>query len=183
MEKKKITSYVNNSTTDDIDFVITGYTGDDVIKDFKLQKSFHTSNMHLFHPTKGIHKYETPEDILLDFVDIRTKTYKKRKIHLVTTLKEKVKKLKNTYKFVEMVIHEKLKVFKRKRSELESEMSTIFDKIENSYDYLLNIKTYQYTHEAVESLKDDTLKTMKELEVLENTNYIDMWKNDLVHSV
>ena len=82
-----------------------------------------------------------------------------------------------------MVIHEKLKVFKRKRSELESEMSTIFDKIENSYDYLLNIKTYQYTHEAVESLKDDTLKTMKELEVLENTNYIDMWKNDLVHSV
>jgi DNA topoisomerase-2 len=98
-------------------------------------------------------------------------------------LKEKVKKLKNTYKFVEMVIHEKLKVFKRKRSELESEMSTIFDKIENSYDYLLNIKTYQYTHEAVESLKDDTLKTMKELEVLENTNYIDMWKNDLIHSV
>ena len=82
-----------------------------------------------------------------------------------------------------MVIHEKLKVFKRKRSELVNEMSTMFDKIENSYDYLLNIKTYQYTHEAVQTLKDEMSKTTEELEVLENTNHMDMWKNDLVHSV
>jgi DNA topoisomerase-2 len=179
IEKKKITNYVNNSTTDTVDFTIEGYTGKDVVKDFKLQKTFHVSNMHLFHPVKGIHKYESPEEILVDFVKIRTETYKKRKTHLINTLKEKVKKLKNTYKFISMVIQEKLKVFKRKRSELESEMSTMFDKIENSYDYLLNIKTYQYTHEAVESLKGDTLKTIKELEVMENTNYMDMWKKDL----
>jgi DNA topoisomerase-2 len=179
IEKKNITNYVNNSTTDTVDFTIEGYTGKDVVKDFKLQKTFHVSNMHLFHPVKGIHKYESPEEILIDFVKIRTETYKKRKTHLINTLKEKVKKLKNTYKFISMVIQEKLKVFKRKRSELESEMNTMFNKIENSYDYLLNIKTYQYTHEAVESLKGDTLKTIKELEVMENTNYMDMWKKDL----
>ena len=46
----------------------------DIIKDFKLQKTFHISNMHLFHPNKGIYKYESPEEILLDFVEIRTKT-------------------------------------------------------------------------------------------------------------
>ena len=82
-----------------------------------------------------------------------------------------------------MVIHEKLKVFKRKRSELVNEMSTMFDKIENSYDYLLNIKTYQYTHEAVQTLKDDMSKTIKELEVLENTHHVDMWKNDLARLI
>src|SRR5210317_866235 len=60
IEKKKITNYVNNSTTDTVDFTIEGYTGNDIIKDFKLQKTFHVSNMHLFHPTKGIHKYESP---------------------------------------------------------------------------------------------------------------------------
>jgi len=183
VEKKKISNYINNSTTEDVDFIITGYMGNDIIKDFKLQKTFHTSNMHLFHPTKGIHKYETPEHILMDFFDIRTEMYKKRKVHLIHTLKEKVKKIKNTYKFVEMVIHEKLKVFKRKRSELVNEMSTMFDKIENSYDYLLNIKTYQYTHEAVQTLKDDMSKTIKELEVLENTHHVDMWKNDLARLI
>ena len=179
LEKKKITNYVNNSTTESIDFVVEGYTGNDIIKDFKLQKTFHVSNMHLFHPSKGIYKYESPEEILLDFVEIRTKTYKKRKTHLIHVLKEKSKKMENMSKFVYMVIHEKLIVFKRKRSDLEHEIGKIFDKIDNSYDYLLNIKTYQYTHEAVQSLREETEKIKKELELLQNMSHIDMWKSDL----
>ena len=179
MDKKNIANYVNNSTTENVDFVIEGYTGKDIVKDFKLQKTFHVSNMHLFHPTRGIHKYESPEEILTDFVKIRTETYKKRKAYLIHVLKEKTKKLENMSRFVDMVIHEKLIVFKRKRSELESEMEKMFDKIDGSYDYLLNIKTYQYTLEAVQSLREDTIKTKTELDILQNTNHIDMWKSDL----
>jgi DNA topoisomerase II len=179
MDKKNIANYVNNSTTENVDFVIEGYTGKDIVKDFKLQKTFHVSNMHLFHPTRGIHKYESPEEILTDFVKIRTETYKKRKAYLIRVLKEKTKKLENMSRFVDMVIHEKLIVFKRKRSELESEMEKMFDKIDGSYDYLLNIKTYQYTLEAVQSLREDTIKTKTELDILQNTNHIDMWKSDL----
>ena len=179
VEKKKISNYVNNSTTESVNFSITGYTGNDIIKDFKLQKTFHVTNMHLFHPTKGIHKYESPEDILRDFVEIRTTTYKKRKTYIINVLKEKTKKLENMSKFVDMVISNKLTVFKRKRSDLEDEMKSVFDKIDNSYDYLLNIKTYQYTHEAVQSLREETVKTKNELEILQNTNHIDMWKSDL----
>jgi len=179
MDKKNIANYVNNSTTENVDFVIEGYTGKDIVKDFKLQKTFHVSNMHLFHPTRGIHKYESPEEILTDFVKIRTETYKKRKAYLIRVLKEKTKKLENMSRFVDMVIHEKLIVFKRKRSELESEMEKMFDKIDGSYDYLLNIKTYQYTLEAVQSLREDTIQTKTELDILQNTNHIDMWKSDL----
>ncbi len=179
VEKKKISSYINNSTTENVNFEIMGYTGNNVIKDFKLQKTFHVSNMHLFHPEKGIYKYTSPEEILVDFVDIRTETYKKRKLHLINSLKNKVKKLENTSRFVDMVIHEKLIVFKRKRSELEKEMGKIFDKIDNSYEYLLNIKTYQYTHEAVQNIREETTKTKNELEALQNMSCIDMWKRDL----
>jgi len=63
--------FTNNSTTEDVDFEIMGYSGKDLVKDLKLRKSFHTSNMHLFHPTKGIYKYSSPEEILKDFVDLR----------------------------------------------------------------------------------------------------------------
>ena len=87
--------------------------------------------------------------------------------------------MENMSKFVDMVIHEKLIVFKRKRSDLEHEIGKIFDKIDNSYDYLLNIKTYQYTHEAVQSLREETEKIKKELELLQNMSHIDMWKSDL----
>jgi len=179
IEKKKITNYVNNSTTENVNFEITGYTGGDIIKDFKLQKTFHVSNMHLFHPTKGIHKYTSPEEILFDFVGIRSETYKKRKIHLITTLKNKVKKLENVSKFIDMVIYEKLIVFKRKRSDLEHEMKKLFDKIDNSYEYLLNIKTYQYTHEAVQNLREETTKSRIELDMLQQLSHVDMWKRDL----
>jgi len=179
IEKKKITNYVNNSTTDDVNFSIEGYTGNDIIKDFKLQKTFHVSNMHLFHPTRGIHKYESPEEILTDFVKIRSETYKKRKAHLIRVLKEKTKKLENMSKFIDMVIHEKLIVFRRKRIDLEREMENIFDKIDGSYEYLLNIKTYQYTLEAIQSIREETTKSRIELDTLQQMSHIDMWKRDL----
>ena len=179
IEKKKITNYVNNSTTDDVNFSIEGYTGNDIIKDFKLQKTFHVSNMHLFHPTRGIHKYESPEEILTDFVKIRSETYKKRKTHLIRVLKEKTKKLENMSKFIDMVIHEKLIVFRRKRIDLEREMENIFDKIDGSYEYLLNIKTYQYTLEAIQSIREETSKSRIELDALQQMSHIDMWKRDL----
>ena len=115
-EKKVISGFVNNSTTENVDFTITGYRGKNLIKDFKLQKSFHVSNMHLFHPTKGIKKYESPEDILVDFIEVRMHTYKKRKEHLIAVLKEKAKKLENMSRFVDAVINERIIVFKRKRA-------------------------------------------------------------------
>ena len=180
IEKKIIQSYTNNSTTDKVHFEIVGYGGKDMMKDFKLQKTFHMSNMHLFHPTKGIHKYESPEEILSDFVDIRLETYKKRKIFLVKSLEVKKNKNENISRFIKSVIDEKLVVFRKKKADLEAEMVTMkFDKIEGTYDYLLNIKTYQYTHEALESLCTETKKLRDDLENLKATGYVDMWKNDL----
>jgi DNA topoisomerase-2 len=82
-------------------------------------------------------------------------------------------------RFVDAVINERIVVFKRKKSELESEISKSYDKIDGSYDYLLNIKTYQYTKEAVQSLNDDTNTIKKELETLNATSHLTMWKSDL----
>jgi DNA topoisomerase-2 len=179
MDKKTIQQYTNNSTTDTIDFDIVGYEGTDPVKDFKLQKTFHTTNMHLFHPTRGIHRYETPEEILKDFIAVRVETYKKRKAHMIHTLEQRMNKNSNTAKFVDMVINEKLVVFKRKTHDLEAEMTTLFDKIQDSYDYLLHIKTYQYTHEAVVALNEETSKMAEELEAMRGTTCADMWKMDL----
>jgi DNA topoisomerase-2 len=78
------------------------------------------------------------------------------------------------------VIDEKLVVFRKKKADLEAEMATMkFDKVEGTYDYLLNIKTYQYTHEALESLDTETKKLSDDLENLKATGHVDMWKSDL----
>jgi DNA topoisomerase-2 len=179
IEKKHIKSYTNNSTTEKVDFDILGYEGSDPVKDFKLQKTFHTTNMHLFHPTKGIHKYDSPEEILADFVEVRAETYKKRKAHMLEVLTQKMNKNKNMSKFVDMVINEKLVVFKKKKQDLEDEMRPLFDTIGDTFDYLLHIKTYQYTKEAVQALNDETSKMKEQLGEMRLTSLTDMWKMDL----
>jgi DNA topoisomerase-2 len=179
MEKKMITSYTNNSTTEDVDFEIFGYSGKDLMKDLKMRKTFHVSNMHLFHPTKGIHRYTTPEEILRDFVELRLEHYKKRKAHLIDVLEKRAEMCSLKSRFVTMVIEGRLVVFRRKKAELEKEMSATFPKIDGSWDYLLNTRTVEYTEERVKALMDEARQANVELERMLKTSHITMWKNDI----
>jgi DNA topoisomerase-2 len=179
VEKKVITSFTNNSTTEDVDFEIFGYNGKDLVKDLKLRKSFHTSNMHLFHPIKGIYKYSSPEEILKDFVKLRSDHYIKRKEHLLKVLETKATMCGYKSKFVTMVINGDIIVFKRKKDDLERQLAGLFPRINDSFDYLLNIKTVQYTDECVKELLSEAATARRELDIMKNTSHIDMWKSDI----
>jgi DNA topoisomerase-2 len=179
VEKKMISSFTNNSTTENVDFVIQDYTGKDIIKDLKLQKTLRTTNMHLFHPTKGIHKYDTAESILSDFIKLRYEYYKKRKEHLIKVLETKSKMCEYKSRFVMMVINGDIIVFRRKKQELENQLSGLFPRIGGTYDYLLNIKTVQYTDESVRELLKESEQAKNELEIMRATTYVSMWENDI----
>jgi DNA topoisomerase-2 len=179
VEKKVITSFTNNSTTEDVDFEIFGYTGKDMVKELKLRKTFHVSNMHLFHPTKGICKYEKPEDILQDFMKLRREYYDKRKEYLIRVLETKATMCEYKSRFVTMVINGDIVVFRRKKQDLVNQLSSLFPQINGSYDYLLNIKTVQYTDESVRELLEESDQAKKELDIMKSTTSENMWKNDI----
>jgi DNA topoisomerase-2 len=123
----------------------------------------------------GIKKYLSAEEILVDFVEIRTKYYKLRKQNLIEKLTEKAKVLSNKAKFVRQVVDGDLIIFKRKKSSLEDELMRKF----GAFDYLLDIKTYQYTEEAIKKLMDESVQATEELEILRGTQILDMWKSDI----
>ena len=179
VEKKIISGFTNNSTTENVDFVIQDYSGKDVVKDLKLEKTIRCSNMHLFHPTKGICKYKSPGHILVDFIQLRMEFYKKRKTHLIQVTKEKAELCSHRARFVKMVIDGDIVVFRRKKQELEAQLSTIFPKVNESYDYLLHTKTIDYTEERVKALFEEWTKLKNDLYLLEATGYFDMWETDL----
>jgi DNA topoisomerase-2 len=179
VEKKIVTSYKNNSTTDSVHFEID-YVGTNIEKDLKLNKTIRTSNMHLFHPKSGIKKYENAEEILVDFLEVRIDYYKKRKEHLIKELTRQTSLIENKARFVRKVVDGDLVVFKRKRIVIEENLiREKFDKFDDSYDYLFNIKTYQYTEEAIDKLTKDAENTRNELVILEKTKVLDMWNNDI----
>jgi DNA topoisomerase II len=179
VEKKMISSFTNNSTTESVDFLIQGYIGKDIVKDLKLQKTIRDTNMHLFHPTKGICKYDSAESILLDFIDLRVEYYKKRKDHLIESMKKRSDICSHRALFVKKVIDGDIVVFKKRKQDLEREISQTFPKVDNSYDYLLHIKTIDYTEERVKALIDEESKLKRELSLLESTGHLDMWRNDI----
>ena len=179
VEKKSITNYENNSTTENVNFSVYGYTGTNPVKDFKLEKVFHTTNMHLFHPTQGIKKYTSAEDILVDFLEVRIQYYRKRKEYMIQTMTEELSVLQNKARFIQMVIDGTLTIFKRTRLDIESDLKCL--KFAGpSYDYLFNIKTYQYTTEHINKLNEDVKMAKETLEVVQSTTTLKMWKSDLL---
>jgi DNA topoisomerase-2 len=137
--------------------------------------------MHLFHPTKGIHKYDSPEAILVDFIEIRLATYKQRKAHMIKSMTDEVQFLDNKARFIQMVVNDEIVIFKRKKADLESELTVKnFAKVNDSYNYLLDIKTYQYTEEAIAKMMGDIETIKTNLTTLSKTSITDMWKSDII---
>ena len=179
VEKKIIGSFTNNSTTESVDFVIQDYNGKDLVKDLKLEKTIRCSNMHLFHPTKGICKYESAEDILRDFITLRVEHYVKRKARLLEITKRKAELCSRRAQFVKRVIDGDIVVFKRKKQDLEEQLSTMFPKVDDSFDYLLHTRTVDYTEERVAALFKEWGDLNEEVKTLQATGYLDMWKTDI----
>jgi DNA topoisomerase-2 len=78
-----------------------------------------------------------------------------------------------------MVINGDIIVFRRKKQELENQLSGLFPRIGGTYDYLLNIKTVQYTDESVRELLKESEQAKNELEIMRATTYVSMWENDI----
>lgn len=178
MEKNVIQKYENHSTETQPDFRVWGFGGEDPVKELGLIKTIHTSNMYLIGPTGAVKKYASPEEILCDYIELRTDLYKKRKAHLVRELESEIQWIGTKLEFIKGVIHGSIKVLNEPLDSVKSQMRK--RKFEEEYvPKLLDIKTYNYTHEEVAKLETLTAKRQSDLQVLKSTSVLQMWKNNL----
>ena len=130
--------------------------------------------------SNGLKKYSSPEEILVDFFAVRLGYYKKRKARLLKEYKFDSEVVSNKAHFVQKVVDGVIRVFRRKRVDIEVDLVDHgLKKVSGSYDYLMNIKTDQYTSEKIESLLNE--KSVKErlYSELSDTSVITLWENDL----
>ena len=167
MEKGIVQKYENHSTETKPHFRVWCEEQPEVTK------TVHTSNMYLLTP-KGIKKYASPEEILCDYLEIRTGVYARRKAHLLKKLAAEKATLELKANFIIDVIEERLIVFRRDRAELEADMSRRgFPK------ELLNTKTYEYTRDEVAKLRGRISEYQRELAELEKSSVADLWEQNL----
>jgi DNA topoisomerase-2 len=175
MEKGTIQKYENHSTETTPDFRIWG--GD--LKDLGLTKTIHTSNMYLIGPNGAVKKYASPEEILVDYMEIRIGTYKRRKAHLLKQLDAEIQWLSEKARFIsDVAVHPKIQVFNTPLAQIESQLRR--EKYDEAiWSKLLDIKTYQYTREEVVKLRDLCTAKIAEREKVKATPVAQMWKNNL----
>lgn len=176
IEKGKMSRLVNDSTTTEINFSLKDVED---VSDIKLTSSLHTTNMVLFNRENVITKYLTIDSILEEYFEVRLHAYQLRKNHMLTELKDKIRLSKNKLKFILKVVDDDH--FLKKD---ESELVTIleeeeFSKVDNTFNYLLNIPVRGCTLNAVEVLKTTISRLKEELNNLEILTINQMWLKEL----
>ena len=92
------------------------------MRTFNLTSSINIKNMVLFSPEGKIKKYNSIEEILETFYNLRLEYYHIRKDYMISVLKKEVATLSNKARFIKMVIEDELIIKKKKRVILVNEL-------------------------------------------------------------
>lgn len=190
VEKKMIKSYENNSNDsipsftiiaeDSISKIIKSKNQTHLLTTFSLTKTISTSNMYLFNRHGKITKYDTPNDILDYFYEVRLEFYEKRKAYMIKIIEDELIILQNKIRFIMMIVNKELKVIKVKITTLNTKLDELnFYKHENKYDYLTSMPIHNLTIEKINELTQKCKDITVQLETIKAKTIKSMWMEDI----
>lgn len=149
-------------------------------KVFKLVKSL-PENFTCIDENNRAKTFETVQDILDNFIDIRLKFYQKRKDYLLKTMVDKLTQLASKYYFIKGVVDEDIIVSKKTKKDVISQIEKIerIKPINGSYEPLLAMQISSLTKEKMEELKKLIEDGKDEYKKTKGTTIQDMWLADL----
>ena len=175
--EKKITKLVNHSTEKDVCFIIEGPK--DCEKLLKMTSPIKI-NLVAFDRNGVIKQYDSIQEMIEEFCEVRLEFYVKRKKELLRSLNHEKMVLSNKHRFLNDVITKKIKLFNEKEeiviASLDDEK---YDRIDDKYDYLLNMSARQFTNERMTELENRVNGIIIKIGEIENTTEREMWLSDL----
>ena len=149
-------------------------------KVFKLVKSL-PENFTCIDENNRAKTFETVQDILDNFIDIRLKFYQKRKDYLLKTMVDKLTQLASKYYFIKAVVDEVIIVSKKTKKDVIAQIEKIekIKPINGSYEPLLAMQISSLTKEKMEELKKLIEDGKDEYKKTKETSIQEMWLADL----
>jgi len=188
-KKPLIDTYENHSTENNVNFIVRFESNvierlqkeKTLEKEMKLTSTISIRNMHLFDENNNIKKYDNVVEIIKDFVKVRLEFYEKRKQHMLKTMNNDYTILSNKVRFIQMVVDEKLIIFKRKKQDIIEELKKEkFKLVDKSYDYLLNMKLYFLTSENIKDIENKKKELEVNIKNLGEKSIDSMWKDEII---
>lgn len=197
-----ITDYKSNGGVYKINIVITFKNNilqaliksDTLLSELKLSTTLKTSNMHLCNTTTDetgskiikIHKYETANEILINYIKLRYDAYIKRKKYYILVLENDLNVLENRRRFIECLCSRTLIIDNKTKEEInqlliDNKFLKLSTNINSaiSYDYLTGLPIYSLGRDKILEHQENINKKSNELEIYRNTTIENLWISDL----
>lgn len=124
--------------------------------------------------------FETVPQLVEYFTNFRLQFYTKRKAYLISKYTSELEYLSNKARFVKLIIEGKLKVSNRPKAEIVKELESLnFDKVNDSYNYLLSMPIHSLTKETYEQLLKEVSDKKELLNDVKRKDPTDMYREDL----
>jgi len=185
-EKRIISGYEDNSSGK-VEYVLRFQRA--VLKDYisrnKLEallkiNTQETENLTTIDENGELKIFNKVEEIVKHFVEVRLTWYDKRKAYLIAKLERELLIISNKARFIKDIIDGKLTVNNApKKSIIIYLEANKFDKIDGSYNYLLNMPIYSLTKERFDELLKQEADKKAEKKNIEGTDPKDMYLSDL----
>ena len=180
--------YKDNNTDTKVNFELTfedGYIESvkDIDKVLHLYKKYSITNMHLYGPEGHIKRYDTVEEILRDYYNVRLQLYEDRKQYQLGIMEHMLKVISNKVRFILMVVEKKIEINNKKKTDIEAALEKHkFPKLGKTtitYDYLLSMPIYSLTQEKIEELKKQEEEKQSEHDILAGKTPETIWSEEL----
>ena len=186
VEKKVIKDYDNNSSSG-VDYLLKFKKDDlqELITKDKLESILKivdsdTENLTTLDENEKLKIFDCVEDIVKYFVDFRLVFYQKRKDFLIDKLSKELRVLAFKAKFIKSIIDKKLVVNNVKKEVIIKWLEeNKFEKIDDSYNYLLKMPIYSLTNERYMELMKNAKDKKEELDLIKEKEPKDMYLTDL----
>jgi DNA topoisomerase-2 len=148
----------------------------------KLYSTSSTTNMNLFNSEDKLKKYESVEEIIDDYYQIRLEYYEDRKDYLIDSLEKQIMILSNKAKYIKEVLDGTIDLRKKKKQEIidmlvDKEYDTVDD--DEEFLYLVRMPMDSVSEENVEKLMKEHHEKLDELERIKATTIEQMWLSEL----
>lgn len=155
---------------------------DELLDLLKLKRTVSENYTSMTHENK-IKEYESPEDILHDYIEVKLAYTEKRKQHLLKELQDKIELLNSRYVFIEAVVENELTLAKRKKADVVKDIDALSVLKEGNsvtrYDYLLRMPVSSMTDEELKRLKKLLKDVEAESKVLKKKDAKELWLEDI----
>jgi DNA topoisomerase-2 len=155
-------------------------TNDELLTKLKLVKNI-SENYTVQDENNRIKVFETVDEIVDYFIDIRLKFLEKKIEYKTNKINSQLNVLNERKRFIEYVIDDKIVLAKQTKDKIVKQLeSHEFELVDGSYDYLLNMNFMSLSTERINKLQKDIDELNNQLEYYKsstpNSIYIDELK-------